>query len=128
MKALIGVDGSEGAWAAVQQAAELLPQQSELVLYYAPPKLHLRGTPASREFIDKAREGLAKAVFDEALKRVPKSLQHTVSTIVGTQGPRRGLLLAAEQVNADFVAVGADGLGAAQLLLGSVTRALLRHL
>jgi nucleotide-binding universal stress UspA family protein len=127
MKALVGVDGSDSAWAAVQQAAEILPEKSELVLYYAPPKLHFSGTIASQEIADKTRENLAKAVFEEARKRVPEKLRNNVSTIVGVQGPRRGLILAAEQVNADFVAVGADGLGAARLLLGSVTRALLRH-
>ncbi|HEY4308472.1 MAG TPA: universal stress protein [Pirellulales bacterium] len=127
MKALVGVDGSDGAWAAVQQTAELLPGKSEIVLYYAPPKLHFSGTHTSQAIADKARDSLAKAVFEEALKRIPDGLRSNISTIVGTQGPRRGLLLAAEQVNADFVAVGADGLGAARLLLGSVTRALLRH-
>ncbi len=113
---------------ALQQAAELLPaEDGELALYYAPPKLHFSGTRASREIADKARDSLAKAVFEEALKRVPEKLRGKVATIVGGQGPRRGLILAAEQVQADFVAVGADGLGAARLLLGSVTRALLRH-
>lgn len=127
MKALVGVDGSESAWAAVQQAAELLPEKGELVLYYAPPKLHFSGTRATQEIAEKARESLSKAIFDEALKRVPEKLRNNVTTIAGTQGPRRGLILAAEQVDADFIAVGADGLGAAKLLLGSVTRALLRH-
>ena len=47
MKALIGVDGSEGGWDACQQAATLqFPDKGEIVLYYAPPKIHLSGAQA----------------------------------------------------------------------------------
>src|SRR5579863_6122564 len=106
MKALIGVDGSDGAWEALHQAAELLPDKGELVLYYSPPKLHLLGTHASEDFATRARNNLAKAVFDEARARLPTKMQGSVKTITGVQGPRRGLILAADQVQADFIAVG----------------------
>ena len=58
------------------------------------------------------RENLAKAVLEQAIEQIPRRCAR-VKTIVGEQGPRRGLILAADQVQADFIAVGADGLGIA---------------
>ncbi len=128
MKALIGVDGSEGGWDALQQAATLLfPDRGHITLYYAPPKIHFSGARAAPELAARTRENVAKAIFEQAIERIPTPLRPRVTTIVGEQGPRRGLILAAEQTQADFIAVGADGLGAMRLLLGSVTRAILRH-
>jgi nucleotide-binding universal stress UspA family protein len=128
VKVLVGIDGSEGGWDALRQAIALLPpQSSQVVLYYAPPKIRLSGTGATPELASQARDAVAKAAFDEALARMPPPLREQVTVIVGVQNPRRGLVLAAEQVHAGFVAVGAHGVSTTRLLLGSVTRSLLRH-
>lgn len=70
MQTIIGVDGSELGWEAVRQAVTLLsPTKDHIALYYAPPKLSVRGSKNSVEAIAQARASLAGAVFDEALDR-----------------------------------------------------------
>lgn len=126
MKVLIGVDGSEGGWEALRQASAMLtPAHDEIVLYYSPPHFPLRALHADRHLVEKMRESLAQAVFDEARGRLPATWQNNVATITGEQNPRLGLNLAADEVHADLVAVGAHGLGKTRLLLGRVTRSLI---
>ena len=89
MKVLMGVDGSTGAFAAVQLAGRLLSPQDQVALYYTPPDLRPRsGSGAEPEVLDRAKQSLAKAVFDEALTHLPAELRPGVHTIVGTKNPR----------------------------------------
>jgi nucleotide-binding universal stress UspA family protein len=124
MKVLIGVDGSPGGFAAARLAGTLLdPQQDEVCLFYAPPELRL-GEQTHPQVIQRAREAMAAAVFDEARQRLPDALRPRVSTRVGRQHPSRGLIVAAEEQRADLIVVGARGVGGlAGLLLGSVSKA-----
>lgn len=128
MQTIVGVDGSEGGWEAVRQAAALLsPKNDRVALYYAPPKLSVRGARTSPEVIAQAQKGLTDAIFDEALTRLPSAFHETVTRIVGEQSARHGLKLAADQCHAGLVVVGARGLGQMiGLLMGSVTRSVLR--
>ena len=73
MKALIGVDGSSGAFAAVRFAGRLLAgSHDQVALYYTPPEMrHPSGADAGAEVIDRARQALADAVFAEARARLP---------------------------------------------------------
>jgi nucleotide-binding universal stress UspA family protein len=124
MKVLIGVDGSPGGFAAVRLAGTLLdPQQDQVCLFYAPPELRL-GSETHPQVLQRARDAMAAAVFDEARSRLPDGLRDRVGTLVGQQRPARGLIVAAEEQRSDLIVVGARGVsGLSELLLGSVSKA-----
>lgn len=127
MRCLMAVDGSKGGYDAVKLAGGLLsPAADSVALYYSPPKVSLRataGAAANSAAINRARQALADAVFEKARVLLPAGLRQTVHTIVGTQHPAHGLIVAAEEWRADLIVVGARGLGPmAGLLLGSVSR------
>jgi nucleotide-binding universal stress UspA family protein len=129
MRVLIGVDGSEGGWEAVYQAARLIsPDRDQVALYYAPPQIAFRrGRSPEQAVIDQARQGLAESVLGEAVQRLPNVWRANVEKIVGHQHPREGLKIAADQWRADMIVVGARGSGPIQgLVLGSVSRAIVR--
>lgn len=124
MKVLVGVDGSTGGFEAVREAGRLLTAKHDQVgLYYAPPELRLRTSGADpRTTAEKVRDALVRSVFDEARSLLPESLSATVHEMVGTQHPRHGLIVAADEWRADMVAVGARGMGPMKrILLGSVS-------
>jgi nucleotide-binding universal stress UspA family protein len=122
MKVLVGVDGSTGSFEAVRQVGQLTAAADAIALYYAPPTFRVpRGSPIDPHVVGRARNALARAVFDEARQQLPSG-HGAVEEIVGVQDPRHGLLLAADECHADWIAVGARGIGPMQrLLLGSVS-------
>lgn len=126
MKVLVGVDGSPGAFDAVSFVGKLLsPDNDQVGLYYAAPEVRVRGRQSSDEnVLIRARGALAQAVFDESTARLPAPLRDRVHTIVGTQHPAHGLIVAGEKDwRADMLAVGARGIGPIkQLALGSVSK------
>jgi nucleotide-binding universal stress UspA family protein len=121
MKVLIGVDGSQGAFRAVKQVGRYLQAPRDcVVLYCSPPEVRGGIDETMRE---KARQAIARAIFDEARANLPEALRAGVVEIVGTQNPGHGLVVAAEECRADIIAVGARGLGPlAAMLVGSVSR------
>jgi len=126
MKALVGVDGSSGAFGAVRFAGRLLTgSHDQVALYYTPPEMrHPSGSDAGDEVIERARQALAQAVFAEARARLPRELAERVHTIVGAKHPRQGILLAADHWRAEMVVLGARGSGPIHgLALGSVANA-----
>jgi nucleotide-binding universal stress UspA family protein len=129
MKAIVGIDGSAGSWQALREVQRWFSPEDEVLLFYAPPDIKL--APASRHIEDlaeRARRRLAQAVLEEGRGRLPPSLQNRVRTIVGGTEPRRELLQAAEEHQADLIVVGARGLGPIRgLLLGSVSLWIARH-
>lgn len=125
MKLLIGVDGSHGSFEAVKLAARLVDRsRDQIAFYYSPVDGPLKsGEGTSAEMLQRARQALADAVFAEARKRLPEPLAGDVHTIVGTQKPAHGLMVAADSWRANAIVVGARGLGPIQsLFLGSVSR------
>jgi len=126
MKVLMGVDGSAGGFAAVRQGGRLMdPARDRAVLYYTPPDIHAKN--ATQDICDRARAALADAIFAEARADLPEGLRDSVTTIVGEKDPRQGLALAAEEVQAELIAVGARGAGRMEkLMMGSVATALVR--
>ncbi|MCO6456151.1 MAG: universal stress protein [Pirellulaceae bacterium] len=130
MKVLVGVDGSTGSWAAAALASRLLtPASDQLLLYNSPPTLYARGSqrPSSEE-LDQARTALAEAVFAKAADQLDSSWEAHFQTICGKQKPAHGLLVAAEEVRAEMLVVGARGIGPLESLhVGSVSRAVAQH-
>ncbi|MEX0713241.1 MAG: universal stress protein [Pirellulales bacterium] len=126
MKVLIGVDGSAGGFTAVRLAGQLLsPDADQVALYYTPPDMRLRGdSDPGPQMIERAQQALSNAVFEEALGYLPTGLSENARTIVGTRNPRQGIPAAAQEWQADMIAMGARGSGPIQkLLLGSVVDA-----
>lgn len=115
MKVLIGVDGSENGFAAVRQAGRLLAaDKDQVALYYSPPEIRVKAKDA--------RELLVRGVLDQSRAHLPDALRGGVHEIVGTQHPRHGLIVAADEWRADLIVVGARGVGKMEkLLLGSVS-------
>ncbi|MBX3412764.1 MAG: universal stress protein [Pirellulales bacterium] len=124
MKVLIGVDGSDHSFAAVRQAGRLLAAgKDEVAFYYSPPEIRVKAKGSSPTAAAKhARDLLSSSVFEQSRKHLPEPLRASVHEIVGTQHPRHGLMVAAEEWRADLIVVGARGVGTMQkLLLGSVS-------
>lgn len=128
MKAVIGIDGSQGAWEAVRQAARLLGGPGDrALLYYAPPKVRLSGNASPPELRERTQALLSESVFAEAKKRLPAELARTAQTISSNGDPRKELPALAEDHNADLIVVGARGLGPIEgFLVGSVSRTVAR--
>jgi nucleotide-binding universal stress UspA family protein len=125
MKLLIGVDGSAGSFEAVRLAGRLVDAaRDQIAFYYSPVEVPLKsGDDVNPEMQQRVRQALADAVFAEARKRLPEPLASEVHTIVGTQKPANGLIVAADSWRADVIVVGARGLGPIQsMFLGSVSR------
>lgn len=122
MKVLIGVDGSQGSFRAVKQVGRFLQAPLDgVVLYCSPPEV--RGATVDDAMREKARQAIARAIFDEARTHLPEALRPGVAEIVGAQNPGHGLVVAATECGAELIAVGARGLGPlAAMLVGSVSR------
>jgi len=114
MRVLIAVDGSEGAFEAIDQIAPLLTDdRDEVAFYCSPPHVKLRSS-TSRELLDAAQESFANSIFAEANKRLRTKRKKEAATILGHQDPRHGVLIAAQQWKADLIVVGARGLNTFQ--------------
>jgi nucleotide-binding universal stress UspA family protein len=126
MKALIGVDGSSNSLAAVEFVGRLLSSdRDELILLYAAPEISFGG----EELLDatvqhRARNALSRAVFDEALARLPDAWQNHVEPVEAPGSPGATLLSAADERGVDLIAVGFRGTSLfEEFMLGSVSRA-----
>ncbi len=127
MKYLVGVDGSENSFAAVQFAGRLVAtDRDQIGLFHACCEVPL-GPQVDPQLEHRARQAVAQVIFSESVKRLPPDLQAGVFTTTGDESAARGLIAAAEQWPADLVVVGARGLGPIKsVLLGSVSGAIAR--
>jgi nucleotide-binding universal stress UspA family protein len=128
MKYLIGVDGSHGSLDAARMAAQMAGASDQIVLYYSPPEMQVRsGSQPEPEIVERSRQALANVVFDASRQVMPESARERVTTMVGRQNPRTGLLIAADDQRADLLVVGAHGVGALERwFLGSVSHTVAR--
>ena len=128
MKVLLGVDGSPDSLYAVKYVGQLLtPQHDELVFYYVPPAMKVSGSTTS-DVAKRATASLAQAVFQESFKALPAGWNDRVSNLVGTQWPGRGLIVAADEVRANLIVVGAKGMSLLErFMLGSISNAVVHH-
>ena len=124
MKVLVGIDGSEGSFLALRQAAQLLsPDRDQIGLYYSPPGGHAMAG-LDRLVVERGTAAIADALFEAAKAHVPPEFIGKLSQITGSEPPRTGLQTAANEYNAELIAVGARGMGPIErLLLGSVSHA-----
>ncbi len=84
----MAVDGSDESLRTVSQVGALLnDDRDDVVLYTRPPEINLT-TAHDSQRVAHTREMLAKAIVDEAGKRLSGKL--VSSSIVGTHDPRRG--------------------------------------
>jgi nucleotide-binding universal stress UspA family protein len=110
MKVLAGADGSQKSLDAIQFAARLLdPSRDAYVFYYSPPEIHISREDELMPAIPaELREQLIQDVFDKTRAVLPVEFRDQLDTVVGQKKPAAGLLLAAEQVRADLIVLGAD--------------------
>jgi nucleotide-binding universal stress UspA family protein len=122
---IVGIDGSEGAAAAVEEiASRNWPAGSEVRIVNSamaiPPALELGLTVHLAEHLARETEGV-KRMIDGATNRLG-SLGLKVSTVVKEQEPKELLCREAGRFKADCIFVGARGRGRLErLLLGSVS-------
>lgn len=120
MKVLIGVDGSPASFDAVRMAAKLVhPAVDEVAIYFSPSDIHKKLAGRASDVV----EDLTRSIFEEARSLLPKDFIAEVHVIASTKPPAIGILEAADGWQADFIVIGARGLGSIErLLLGSVSR------
>ncbi|MEX2188740.1 MAG: universal stress protein [Pirellulales bacterium] len=125
MKLLFGVDGSDGSLDAIRQIAPLLLAEKDAVaFYYSPPAMTFPGIGADDAGRGAhARQLLCDAVFAKAKECLVAPLAASAQMIVGSQPPKSGLVLAADECRADLIVLGARGSGPlAGVKLGGVAR------
>jgi nucleotide-binding universal stress UspA family protein len=123
MKVLIGVDGSEGSCDALRQAASLLShERDQIALYYTPPEIQFHEPPPDEPSMTaRVKQALADGVFAQAREHLPEPFRATLHNILGTQSPRRGVMIAADEWRADLIVLGARGAGPIRkMTLGTV--------
>jgi nucleotide-binding universal stress UspA family protein len=126
MKALVGVDGSSNSLAAVEFVGRLLsPERDQVTLLYVAPEVAFGGDDKLDAAVQqRARNALSRAVFDEALARLPAEWQTKIEAVEHAGAPGAVILEAAERRQVDMVAVGFRGTTLFErLMLGSVSRA-----
>jgi nucleotide-binding universal stress UspA family protein len=116
MNVLIGVDGSDGGYAAAALAGRLLDAaRDRLAFYCAPPEMAPRSSdPPEPQTAADLQSLLAHAVFQEAQRRLPAAWQGQARTIARSENPIRGLLRAAEESEAELIVLGARGRGSSE--------------
>jgi nucleotide-binding universal stress UspA family protein len=126
MKALVGVDGSSNSLAAVEFVGRLLsPGRDEITLLYVTPDVSFAGEEQLDAAIQqRARSALSRAVFDEALARLPDAWKSRAEALEVAGSPGSVLLEQADTRNIELIAVGFRGTSLfEELMLGSVSRA-----
>jgi nucleotide-binding universal stress UspA family protein len=126
MKALIGVDGSSNSLAAVEFVGRLLTSgRDEIILLYVTPDISFGGEEHLDSAVQqRARSALSRAVFDEALTRLPEKWRSRADAVEAAGSPGQSLLEIADKRNVELIAVGFRGTSLFErLMLGSVSRA-----
>jgi len=128
MKILLGVDGSENAFAAVEYVGRWAdPTRDEIGFAHSCGPLALGTSEINPTLVDRAQQAVAGVILSEATSRLPEGLRARVKTFIGMDRPSELLQKSAAEWPADLVVVGARGLGAFEsLLLGSVSSEIVR--
>lgn len=110
MNVLIGVDGSKRSADAVSFVAQMLnPSKDRVFFFYHPQEVHIeREYVLSSGVSEDVRQRLVDDVFSQATQALPMEFRGPLQTIVGEKDPAKGLLIAADQIGANLIVVGAD--------------------
>jgi nucleotide-binding universal stress UspA family protein len=122
---VIATDGSDGAWAAVQEGVELAYEVgAEVTFVTVRHDLPLLGHPHYQEHLSRQLED-ARAALDRAESEADRAgVLHESEILEGNPASR--IAEVARSRNADLLVVGSRGHGGlASALIGSVSRALL---
>jgi nucleotide-binding universal stress UspA family protein len=128
MKVLVGVDGSSNSLATVSFVGRLLSiERDELILAYVAPPLPILGDEQFDPAVAARAQGaLNRAVFDEAVLRLPHEWQPKAERFELSGAPGPQLLAAADGRGIELIAVGCRGTGFFErFLMGSVSRAII---
>ena len=128
MKILLGVDGSDHAFAAVDYVGRWAdPTRDEIGFVHSCGPLALASSDVNPALVDRAQQAVAGVIIAEATQRLPEGLRGKVKSFVGMDRPSELLQKSAADWPADLVVVGARGLGAFEsMLLGSVSSEIVR--
>ena len=125
---VVGIDGSDGARAAVKEAVELAAQLEAKVTFvfaFRAPRSFV-GDPLYRNVISDELECGWTALSEAADLAEAAGLEAKTEIVEGDAA--EGLLLLARARDADLIVVGSRGLGSIRgALLGSVSRAITKH-
>jgi nucleotide-binding universal stress UspA family protein len=104
MKVLVGIDGSDRSFHALEYASRILSCDWDCVVFFSPPEFQCNAKREISETLSElARETVAEAVFSRAIRLLPEGLQRTASTVLGPMGnPAQGILDAAQQIEANL--------------------------
>lgn len=130
MKVVVGVDGSDLSYQAVQFMGRVLsPKVDDLLLYFSAPKFQLSSkTAVSEDVIRNAGWALAAGVFETALSKLPPEMQEVTSAMRDEEVPSEGLIKLAEEEDVDLVVVGSKRAARKfPFLLGSTARTVVHH-
>jgi nucleotide-binding universal stress UspA family protein len=128
MKILLGVDGSDHAFAAAEYVGRWAdPTRDEIGFAHSCGPVAISASDVNPALVDRAQQAVAGVIIAEATQRLPEALRGRVKSFVGIDRPSELLQKSAAEWPADLVVVGARGLGAFEtLLLGSVSSEIVR--
>lgn len=128
MKILLGVDGSDHAFAAVDYVGRWAdPARDEIGFVHSCGPVALSASDVNPALVERAQQAVAGVIIAEATQRLPETLRSHVKTFIGMDRPSELLQKSAAAWPADLVVVGARGLGAFEtMLLGSVSSEIVR--
>ena len=123
---VVGVDGSETAWAACQEASRLagaLGSRLHLVTAIEPSSTVVVGVGSDEVAVDSGSD--AELMLKRLKTDLPDSLDVTGSVVTGK--PAKALVTEAERVEADLIVVGSRHMQGVKRVLGSVANDVSHH-
>lgn len=130
MKILVGLDGTERSYHALEYVSGMLsPTEDRISLYFSPPKLSLKShSEISACLPATAYDAMVETVFNNAKSKLATEFEPHVNTIVGHNKPCEGILAAAEQEDTDLIVIGAhSATRRPPLFLGGSARRIAHH-
>ena len=125
---MVGYDGTAAARMAVEAAAGELDEGGKLVIVYsAGPAPELTGAFDVKRVIASGHKR-ARAELEALLLEAPGPVVDAeMVLLIEDRSPAKAIIKAAEDYEADLIAIGSRGLGARRTALGSVSNEVLRR-